>query len=731
MKYPDSIENVIKNFCASKRSVVKTTQELDKRIIDASLLAQEKLKQTQSASIQPNIWRIIMKSRVTKLAAAAVIVLSVLIGIVTFNGTSAWAKVIKALEEVENVCAVVTRTMPDGTKIQRKWWLRKPHFLRKEEPSGVVIDNGKERLTIDKEKMQARLEDSWAEYRPVSQEYMFEQIGIFRGQKVEGLTVRKLDEQSNNNISVFHLDYASTYSCTYQGKAWVDTDTMLPKRITLQLTSKSKAGQPQSGEMIFDYAPISDDIFETVVPEGYTVLPRKKAGVISGKVVDFDGNPVQGAVVYIVDKWLRFLHKVETDQGGQFLFKLPPSDVHWVGLPIFLRAVPPNDTEHVAWTIIEDPKKKKDRGVIIPGHIGYIEVDHFLKTVNGIVLQMEQAGIISGLVTDMNGDPISDAEVVIEGQPSVRKRGMPIYPEFGFIGDPMGGDGPRGELTTSANEHGRYNVTNVPKFSNRARYKIRASAQGFATNGQNIDMTWKSGVEEVNIQLYRAGITVSGVLFDNYGEALERREIYGIVDGRSYCRTKTDEKGRFVLKDCPISPGLQIKAELSRNHWPPHEKGRYMSYRYHPDVVTAVDYKEGTTEYQVELTAERPEFTIEVELKNTAGEPLSHFPVEVRCEEGKTVIPSEWAANKKLEQRTNEQGYCKFIEVPNVDGLKLVMWGSGSVWYETLSKEQVGKIKKEYKKYKWMEVPIKVVAGQKEYKIEVTILTNEEYERKK
>lgn len=684
---------------------------------------------------QIKIWRTIMKSQITKLAAAAVIVVAVLIGISTFNGTTAWAKVIKALGEVENVYIVSTMTMPDGTKAQSKWWLRKPNCLRKEESSGIVIDNGKERLTIDKEKMQVQLEDSWAEYRAVSREYMFEQIEMFRGQKVEGLTVKKLEDQSNDDISVFCLDYASTHSqLTYEGKAWVDTETMLPKKIEVQLTSKSRIGEPKSGEMIFDYAPISDDVFETVVPEGYTVLPRKKAGVISGKVVNVDGTPVQGAVVYTADKWLRFFHKVETGWGGQFLFKLPPSNVHWVGLPIFLRAVPANDTEHVAWTIIEDPKKKKDRGVIIPGHIGYIEVDHFLKTVNGIVLQMEQAGIISGHVTDMQGDPISGAEVVIEGQPSVRKRGMPLYPDFGFIGNPMGGDGPRGELTTRTNGQGRYEVTNVPKFSNRARYKISASAQGFATNGQNIDMTWKSGVEEVeevNIQLYRAGITVSGVLVDNYGQPLETREIYGTVDGRGYCRTKTDEKGRFVLKDCPVSPGLQIKAELSRNHWPPHEKERYMSYRYYPDVFVAIDYKEGKTEYQVELTAERPEFTVEVELKNTAGEPLSHFPVEVRCEGGKTVIPSEWAANKKLKQRTNEQGYCKFIEVPNVDGLKLVMWGSGGVWYETLSKEQVEKIEKKYKKYKWTEVPIKLIPGQKEYKIEVTILTNEEYERKK
>ncbi len=81
MKYPDSIENVIKSFCVRKRSAVKTTTELDRRIIDASLLAQEKLKQAQSAATQPNIWRIIMKSRITKFAAAAVIIIALILGI--------------------------------------------------------------------------------------------------------------------------------------------------------------------------------------------------------------------------------------------------------------------------------------------------------------------------------------------------------------------------------------------------------------------------------------------------------------------------------------------------------------------------------------------------------------------------------------------------------------------------------------------------------------------------
>ncbi|GAG27294.1 unnamed protein product, partial [marine sediment metagenome] len=203
------------------------------------------------------------------------------------------------------------------------------------------------------------------------------------------------------------------------------------------------------------------------------------------------------------------------------------------------------------------------------------------------------------------------------------------------------------------------------------------------------------------------------------------------INGKNYraCRTKTDENGCFRLVGCPITHDLQVKAELSHNTWPPHEKQRYKSFRYHPDVIVGIDYEAGKTEYEVELVAERPEIIIDVELKNTAGEPLPYFPVEVRGVPGS--ISSQWRADKKLNQRTDERGYCRFTEVPNVESLRLVMWGGDSVWNETLSKEQVEKIKTKYKKYKWTEVPVELISGRKEYKVEVILLTRDEYDRLK
>jgi hypothetical protein len=682
------------------------------------------VKQPSDSVESSGAWRIIMKSPITKLAAAAVIIVAVLIGISTFNGTTTWARVIKALGEVENIYMVNTMTMPDGTQFQYKWWFRKPEFFREESRSGIVIviDNGEERLTINKEKKQAQLEDSWAEYRPVSQEYMFEPIEMFRGQKVKGITVKKLEEKSNDKISVFRLDYSSTYSqLTYQGKAWVHTDTMLPKKIEIQFTSKPEAGQPQSGEIIFDYAPISDDVFAMDIPEGFSELPRKQRSVMSGKVLDEHEQPVANAIVYVTDRAGRFSEQTITDESGHFTFKLPPEGVGApVLLPIFLRAFTEDDNRRVAWTIVTEPQSAYELGADVPGKIGYIENDKLLlKLATGIVLHMEAAGTISGQVTNIEGNPIADAKVSVTCHP-VDKFGNEVV----RIGN-LGGAGEHGAVQTQTGEEGRYVLNNLPRFWDKTVFILSAGAKGYVTKGIRFRSKGPMNHKQIDFQLYSAGLIVSGVVVDNYGEPLSERQIYARVSGKDYraCRTKTDERGRFRLVGCPATPDLQIKAELSHNTWPPHEQERYMSYRYHPDVIVGIDYEAGKTEYEVEFVAERPEIIIEVELKNTDGKSLPYFPVEVRGVPGS--ISSEWMADKKLQQRTDKNGYCKLTEVPDIENLRIVMWGGDDVWNDNLSGEEAKKIRKEYEKYKWTEIPIEVIQGKKEYRVEVTLLTED------
>ena len=90
-----------------KKSDVTTSCEIDKRILGDALEDLEKLRQKKSTGTGLNIWRIIMKSRITKLAAAAVIIIVVLAGINYFGGSIdgsgvAWAELVQRVEQSHN-----------------------------------------------------------------------------------------------------------------------------------------------------------------------------------------------------------------------------------------------------------------------------------------------------------------------------------------------------------------------------------------------------------------------------------------------------------------------------------------------------------------------------------------------------------------------------------------------------------------------------------------------------
>ena len=675
------------------------------------------------------ICRIIMKSPITKLAAAAVIIVAVLISISTFNGTSAWAKVIKALGEVKNIYIVSTMTMPDGTQVQCKWWLRKPNCLYEDFYNRIVIDNGQERLTIDKENRTAQFSDSFMPYNPLEEHYMFESINRLRGESSEEVEFVKLDDESDETTLVFSMHYKHS-TTEFEGKAWIDALTMLPRKIQVELVSETHDDNPKSGEITCNYEPIADDVFAMVIPEGFTELPRKRRGVMSGRVLDEHEQPVANAIVFVTDRAGQFSEQTITDESGHFTFKLAPEGVGarlW--LPVLLRAFVEGIPDKIAWSIIRDPDGNAEPGGHIPYDVAYIDNDGcILKSANGITLRMEPAGTIAGQVTDVDGAPIPNAKVKLLRCEPADKFGNSSPTSIGVLR----WDGPGKLGIVRTDENGRYELNNLLQLWKRTKVFIHAEAEGFVSDTTSFRTKGPIEYEELDLQLYRAGITVSGVLVDNYGQLLVEREVYVRVNGKVYykaCRTKTDERGRFRLVGCPITHDLQVKAELSHNHWPPHEKERYMSYRYHPDVIVGIDYEAGKMEYEVEIVAERPEITIEVELNNTAGEPLPYFPVEVRGTPGS--ISSQWRADKKLDQRTDERGYCRFTEVPNVESLRLVMWGGNSLFNDILSKEKAQNIEDKYKKYKWTEVPIELIPGRKEYKVEVTILTNEEYEQRK
>ena len=107
MKPADNIEKLIKNV------PVNTSAERDEEVLEDVLNALEKSNNLQSVVYLPNLWRITMKSKITKLGTAAVVVLVVIIGVAVW--LSFWPK-FERIGRLENQLAQVQAELAKAKK---------------------------------------------------------------------------------------------------------------------------------------------------------------------------------------------------------------------------------------------------------------------------------------------------------------------------------------------------------------------------------------------------------------------------------------------------------------------------------------------------------------------------------------------------------------------------------------------------------------------------------------
>ena len=126
MKPAGNIEKLIRKFCVKEKLCVKTSAEMDKRILDDALVAYKKSKRKTLAPTEPNIWRKIMKRPVTKLAAVIVILIAAWSVIfIEWSTRPAWAieQTVEALEQIETLTiAGISSYGPE--QIPFKCWIK-------------------------------------------------------------------------------------------------------------------------------------------------------------------------------------------------------------------------------------------------------------------------------------------------------------------------------------------------------------------------------------------------------------------------------------------------------------------------------------------------------------------------------------------------------------------------------------------------------------------------------
>lgn len=236
MKPAENIEGLIKKFYAARRSSVTTTGEMDKNVMDDALDAFGKSDRIDTGASESNIWRMTMKSKIIKLATAAVIIIAVTLGLTTMldHGVTpvyAVEQTIKAIKGVKTVhmagefykqgefeCWMKFAGDPDQPTYM--WLGRTGHNLCKIcSPAGVFGLN-KRTNVVHFAKRDERGKD-WV----IKFGSLFEDA-VRKAQKTDSIQIyNEIQPNSQKALIVVHIETQMR-----DQKFWVDPESKLPMR---------------------------------------------------------------------------------------------------------------------------------------------------------------------------------------------------------------------------------------------------------------------------------------------------------------------------------------------------------------------------------------------------------------------------------------------------------------------------------------------------------------------
>lgn len=656
-------------------------------------------------------------------------------------------------------------------------WIQLPRKFREENEQTILIDNAKERIEVKKTDKTVQYSATMTNqdspvYRynqPLTSLEAVKFATLFGRSSIphtgSGYTVHEIGQEGNGAVLVYSMQSKGLEDSDYEATAYVDAATQLPEKIVVVNIDPNS---PMNGQilerLVFDFAPIADSIFEYDAKDDESVLPYKQKPCFRGQVVDMMGNPMAGADVFVFyfPLWGEKYLTGKSDVNGEFEIKIPQkTDEITIHMPIYYWATIKGNPGFTAWTILDRTEEHSRFSYmkikeLITGFGGTVvqssdTIEMVEKTENGITtyyqnlsaflrdpvvedvrLVMEPAGVLTGYVTDMQGNVIPDAQIDAEFQVYGTEPGI-----FGFSSSEI-----NWMFSSTTNSEGYYEFNGLPPLWKNCRYSLTVSAPGYVSEKKELKLEGALESQEFNISLEPQLVTIRGILTDNYGTALEKRRISLSVPNTVVqdCSTTTDPNGCFVLEGCPDVPGLEIRSALSWIY-PPYdvteEKGLYESFMYYPDVAQKIPYVSGQCEYFVELSAIRPEMKVEVLVTDSVENSLPDYKVKL---DGRLIdirhgdlISILWR-EQKLEKRTDMNGRIVFDNIPDLKEMKLVLSPNQSFTREMNAlngnfKEQqrLRKIDEAYRnKYQEMEIPVELVEGQTDYFVEVVVLTKEE-----
>jgi outer membrane lipoprotein-sorting protein len=266
MRPLENIEKLVKKLR------YKTSAQTHDRVLDNVLLALDEKQKQKAGVIKPDLWRTIMKTKVTKVAAAAVIIAAVLVGIHQLGGNGAsavYASVVEQLQYARTMTySIVTHTPVESMPTLRlQMAFKEPGYMRTTTADGyiTVLDwNQNKGISLWPPKRQfIDFEASNYQHDPAQDPFMVvEKLRTLPDQADEVLGEKEIDGRVLQGFRVTKDDMINT--------VWVDPQTAQLVRVEIEYTNA-----PGMNTIMTDFqfnVELDDSLFSLVPPEDFTRL---------------------------------------------------------------------------------------------------------------------------------------------------------------------------------------------------------------------------------------------------------------------------------------------------------------------------------------------------------------------------------------------------------------------------------------------------------------------------
>ncbi|MFC1634404.1 hypothetical protein ACFL5Z_06140 [Planctomycetota bacterium] len=252
-------------------------------------------------AVQPRLkstWRIIMNKKMTKLAAAAMIVIGVFVGFEIFSGTSSvsWAQV---RQQVAAVKAVIYKATISGTKRGQAFEMRiegvmaeglgtrmdaymgnqmiSQAFALADEISHITLFHSQKKYLQVELTEKNRIENG--DPKVMVEAFLQGQYEKLERREINGVTVEGIESHEVSPTAGFPGGSGmmgaveGKFSAEVVARLWVDMETGWPVEVTLDITYEDV--EEQMTVVVSDFqweAQIDPDTFASVIPEGYELM---------------------------------------------------------------------------------------------------------------------------------------------------------------------------------------------------------------------------------------------------------------------------------------------------------------------------------------------------------------------------------------------------------------------------------------------------------------------------